>query len=78
MATAEELIGGAAERMAKSVEHARAEVATGRTGRASAIDGRTTRHDDYGLSIKHRKCREEAFGWAKTAGGMAQTVRRDG
>jgi hypothetical protein len=28
------------------------------------------------LSIKHRKRIEETFGWAKTIGGMAQTVYR--
>lgn len=28
------------------------------------------------LSLKHRKRIEEAFGWAKTVGGMAQTVYR--
>ena len=44
--------------------------------RYSAIDGRTTRHDGYALSIKCRKWIEEAFGWAKTIGGMAQTVYR--
>jgi transposase len=44
--------------------------------RYSAIDGRTTRHEGYALSIKHRKRIEEAFGWAKTIGGMAQTVYR--
>ena len=44
--------------------------------RYSAIDGRTTRHEGYALSIKHRKRIEEAFGWAKTSGGMAQTVYR--
>lgn len=44
--------------------------------RYSAIDGRTTRHQGYDLSIKHRKRIEEAFGWAKTVGGMAQTVYR--
>lgn len=44
--------------------------------RYSAIDGRTTRHDGYAVSIKHRKRIEEAFGWAKTVGGMAQTVYR--
>ena len=42
----------------------------------SAIDARTTRHEGYALSIKHRKRIEEAFGWAKTIGGMAQTVYR--
>ena len=36
MATAEELINGARDKMAKSVEHGRAEFATVRTGRASA------------------------------------------
>lgn len=44
--------------------------------RYSAIDNRTTRHEGYALSIKHRKRIEEAFGWAKTIGGMAQTVYR--
>ena len=44
--------------------------------RYSAIDARTTRHKGYALSIKHRKRIEEAFGWAKTVGGMAQTVYR--
>ena len=44
--------------------------------RYSAIDGRTTRHKGYELSIKQRKRIEEAFGWAKTVGGMAQTVYR--
>ena len=44
--------------------------------RYSAIDGRTTRHQGYASSIKHRKRIEEAFGWAKTVGGMAQTVCR--
>src|SRR5437879_8727107 len=36
MATAEDLSSGARDRMVKSVEHARAEFATVRTGRASA------------------------------------------
>ena len=44
--------------------------------RYSAIDGRTTRHEGYALSLRHRKRIEEAFGWAKTVGGMAQTVYR--
>jgi hypothetical protein len=42
--------------------------------RHSAIDGRTTRHAGYALSQKRRKKIEEPFGWAKTVGGMAQTV----
>lgn len=44
--------------------------------RYSAIDGRTTRHESYGLYLKHRKWIKEAFGWAKTVGGIAQTVYR--
>ena len=44
--------------------------------RCSAIDGRTTRHKNYALSIRNRKGIEEAFGWAKTVCGMAQTVYR--
>jgi transposase len=44
--------------------------------RHSAIDGRTTRHPGYALSQKRRKKIEEPFGWAKTVGGMAQTVYR--
>lgn len=44
--------------------------------RHSAIDRRSTRHESHALSQKHRKRIEEAFGWAKTVGGMAQTVYR--
>ncbi|RWR04110.1 IS5 family transposase [Paenirhodobacter populi] len=44
--------------------------------RYSAIDGRTTRHKGYALSLRHRKRIEEAFGWAKTIGGAAQTAFR--
>lgn len=44
--------------------------------RHSAIDRRTTRHEGYALSLRHRKRIEEAFGWAKTVGGMAQTMYR--
>jgi hypothetical protein len=42
--------------------------------RFSAIGGRTTRHKGYALSIRNRNRIEEPFGWAKTAGGMAQTI----
>ena len=47
-----------------------------RKARHSAIDGRTTRHEGYALSLKHRKRIEAAFGWAKTIDGMAQTADR--
>ena len=36
----------------------------------SAIDGRTTRHVGYTVSIKKRKLVEEIFGWSKTIGGL--------
>jgi hypothetical protein len=42
--------------------------------RYSAIDGRSTPNECYALSIKHRERIEEAFGWTKTIGGIAQTV----
>ena len=44
--------------------------------RHSAIDGRTTRHPGYVQSLRRRKKIEEPFGWAKTVGGMAQTMYR--
>lgn len=44
--------------------------------RYSAIDGRTTQHPGYAVSQRRRKKIEEPFGWAKTVGGMAQTVHR--
>lgn len=44
--------------------------------RHSAIDGRTTRHPGYAKSQRRRKKIEEPFGWAKTVGGMAQTMYR--
>ncbi len=44
--------------------------------RHSAIDGRTTQHPGYALSQRSRKKIEEPFGWAKTVGGMSQTVHR--
>ena len=47
-----------------------------RKARHSAIDARTTRHASYDLSQKRRKKIGEPFGWAKTIGGMAQTVLR--
>lgn len=44
--------------------------------RHSAIGGRTTRHPGYAKSQRCRKKIEEPFGWAKTVGGMAQTMYR--
>ncbi|SEU10501.1 Transposase DDE domain-containing protein [Paracoccus homiensis] len=42
----------------------------------SAIDGRTTRHPGYAKSQRCRKKHEEPFGWAKTVGGLTQTMYR--
>jgi len=44
--------------------------------RGSLIDGRTTRHEGYGISQRRRKMVEEAFGWAKTIGGLRKTRHR--
>jgi transposase len=45
-------------------------------GRRSAIDGRTTRHGGYALSLRIRKRIEEAFGWIKTIAGQDKTKFR--
>lgn len=51
-------------------------VAQNRSGRRSAIDGRTTRHSGYGVSQRIRKRIEEAFGWAKTVAGLRKLRHR--
>ena len=56
--------------------HVTPHVAQNTSNRASAIDGRTTRHDGYALSQKKRKLIEEPFGWAKTIGGLARPMLR--
>ena len=43
-------------------------VAQHTTHHASAIDGRTTRHAGYTVSLQRRKRVEEVFGWLKTIG----------
>ena len=45
-------------------------------GRRSAIDGRTTRHAGYAISVRIRKRIEEVFGWIKTVGGLRKTRHR--
>ncbi|MCA3383125.1 MAG: transposase, partial [Roseomonas sp.] len=45
-------------------------------GRRSAIDGRTTRHPGYAISLRIRKRIEEAFGWAKTVAGLRKARHR--
>ena len=44
--------------------------------RRSAIDGRTTRHPGYAISVRVRKRIEEVFGWIKTVGGLCKTRHR--
>jgi transposase len=51
-------------------------VAQNTSGRASAIDGRTTRHAGYAVSQRIRKRIEEAFGWIKTIAGQSKTKFR--
>lgn len=41
--------------------------------RASGIDGRTTRHAGYGISMIKRRLIEGCFGWIKTTGGLRKT-----
>ena len=44
-----------------------------RKRKGSAIDGRTTRHAGYAMSIHMRRRIESIFGWMKTVGGMRKT-----
>ena len=48
-------------------------VAQNTSGRASAVDTRTTRHPGYAISQRTRKRVEEIFGWMKTVGLMRKT-----
>jgi hypothetical protein len=45
-------------------------------GRRSAIDGRTTRHPGYSVSLRIRKRIEEMFGWVKASAGLRKTRHR--
>lgn len=44
--------------------------------KGSAIDGRTTRHQGYNVSLRIRKRVEEVFGWLKTVGCMRKLRHR--
>src|SRR6266699_3932920 len=44
--------------------------------RQSAIDGRTTRHEGYGISQSRRAMTECIFGWGKQHGTMRKTKHR--
>lgn len=41
--------------------------------KVQGLDGRTTRHEGYGVSQRKRKRVEEIFGWMKTVGGFRRT-----
>ncbi len=51
-------------------------VAQNASNRSSRIDGRTTRHEGYGVSQRRRKRVEEVFGWMKTIGLMRKVRHR--
>ena len=51
-------------------------VAQNTNGRRSAIDGRTTRHSGYAVSIKIRAWLETHFGWAKSVAQVRQVKQR--
>lgn len=40
----------------------------------SAMDGRTTRHVDYDISQRQRRCIEHCFGWTKESGPIRQAM----
>jgi transposase len=48
-------------------------VAQNQSGRRSAIDGRTTRHPGYAISLRIRKRIEEVFGWMKSSARQGKT-----
>lgn len=48
-------------------------VAQNLNGRRSGIDGRTTRHRGYAISLRIRKRIEQGFGWMKTVGGQRKS-----
>jgi transposase len=52
--------------------------AVSKTGkvRKTAIDGRTTRHPGYAISLRCRKRIEEVFGWIKAQAGLAKVKVR--
>lgn len=48
-------------------------VAQNQSRRRSAIDGRTTRHVGYRMSLRARMLIEKIFGWVKSVGGLRRT-----
>lgn len=54
----------------------RATAHVARKKKGSGIDGRTTRHQGYRISLKVRKRVEEVFGWLKTIGCLGKLHHR--
>ena len=46
-----------------------------RKKRYSAIDGRTTRHEGYAISLRRTRI-EEGYGWMKVVGGLRKLRHR--
>lgn len=66
----------AALRKAGITPHVAQNAGTEKRPRRSAIDGRTTRHEGYGMSQTRRKMIECPFGWGKQHGTMRKTKHR--
>ncbi len=47
-----------------------------RKKRYSALDGRTSRHRGYAVSLRRRKLIEQGYGWMKVIGGLAKLRHR--
>lgn len=56
--------------------HVAQNTGTEKRPRKSAIDGRTTRHEGYGMSQTRRKMIECPFGWGKQHGSIRKTKHR--
>lgn len=63
-------------RQAGVTPHVAQNTGTEKRSRRSAIDGRTTRHDGYGMSQTRRKMIECPFGWGKLHGTLRKTKHR--
>ena len=66
----------AALRASRVTPHVAQNTGTEKRPRRSAIDGRTTRHEGYGMSQTRRKMIECPFGWGKQHGTMRKTKHR--
>jgi transposase len=63
-------------REARITPHVAQNTGNAKRRRRSAIDGRTTRHEGYGMSQTRRKMVECPFGWGKQHGTIRKTKHR--